>query len=498
MTGIDKAFPGVKALDGAEFTLNPGEVHALLGINGAGKSTLIKVLSGVYSKDSGDILLDGQQIQIEKPQDAMDHGIATVYQDPQMIPSFSGYENIYLGFETDKGGPFNRIDRKGLRRKAEELLARFPVEVDLAKPVSELGAVEREIVAILRAISRDMSILVLDEPTSILTETETQVLFELIDMLKEGGVSVIYITHRLEEVYQKADRLTVFREGKNVATLTADDQNADPMAIAELMLGKKIEKIYPSKSSQAGEVVFEAMDLSLQSRFEDVSFQAKKGEILGIFGLVGSGVDELSKVLFGIHPKSSGQIRIKGQPAEFISPSEAIKEGVFLVPGNRRTEGQIGDQPVFFNMSLANLKKITAGLGLIRRKEERLSIQDLMESLEVSPPDMDQKVSLLSGGNQQKVVIGKGLFAEAAVYIFAEPTVGVDVGAKAGIYNLIRELSKGTAVILISSDCEEVYGMSDRTIAMYKGRITLDRPTDQCTLNEILYCGVTEGNNSGH
>ena len=307
MTGIEKAFPGVKALDGAEFTLNPGEVHALLGINGAGKSTLIKVLSGVYSKDSGDILLDGQKIQIEKPQDAMDHGIATVYQDPQMVPSFSGYENIYLGFETDKRGHFNRIDRKGLRKRAEELLARFPVDVDLAKSVSQLGAVEREIVAILRAISRDMSILVLDEPTSILTETETQVLFKLIDMLKESGVSIIYITHRLEEVYQKADRLTVFRDGKNVATLTADDQNADPMAIAELMLGKKIENIYPSKSPQAGEVIFEAMGLSLQSRFEDVSFQAKKGEILGIFGLVGSGVDELSKVLFGIHPKSSGQ-----------------------------------------------------------------------------------------------------------------------------------------------------------------------------------------------
>ncbi len=497
MTGIEKAFPGIKALDGAEFTLKPGEVHALLGINGAGKSTLIKVLSGVYPKDGGRIFLDGEEIRIDRPQDAMDHGIATVYQDPQVVPSFSGYENIYLGFETEKRGYFSRIDRKQLRRRAEELLARFPVEIDLSRPVAELGTVEREIVVILRALSRDMSILVLDEPTSILTETETRILFKLIDILKERGVSVIYITHRLEEVYRKADRLTVFRDGRNVATLTVDDKNADPMAIAELMLGKKLENIYPPKSGRRGDEVFRVEGLGLRSKFEEVSFQVGKGEILGIFGLVGSGVDELGKVLFGIHPKSAGRIMINGRPARFTTAGEAIEEGVFLIPGDRRTQGQIGDQPVYFNISLANLKKIAGRLGLIRRREERLSVRDLVEKLDVSPPDINRKISLLSGGNQQKVVIGKGLFSEAQVYVFADPTVGVDVGAKTGIYRLIRELSKTTAVILISSDCEEVYGLSDRVIALYKGRITLDRPTDRCTLNEILLCGVTEGKNSG-
>jgi ABC-type sugar transport system ATPase subunit len=278
MEGIKKEFPGVRALDGVDFYLKPGEVHALLGINGAGKSTLIKILSGVYTKDEGVIFLDENQIEINSPQDAMKHGIATVYQDPQMIPSFTGYENIFLGFETDGKGTFTRIDRKKLNEKAERILERFPVDIDLTKPVLQLTAVEQEIIAILRALSREMSVLVLDEPTSILTETEKQVLFGLIRVLKKQGVSIIYISHRLEEIYQIVDRLTIIRDGRNVATLSAQDKAADHMSIAELMLGEKMDQIYPDKEKDSGEEILSVKGLSLEDRFQDVSFAAKKGE----------------------------------------------------------------------------------------------------------------------------------------------------------------------------------------------------------------------------
>ena len=492
MKGIKKEFPGVKALDGVDFYLKPGEVHALLGVNGAGKSTLIKILSGVYTKDEGTIFLDDNQIEIDNPQDAMDHGITTVYQDPQMIPSFTGYENIFLGFETERKRTFTRIDRKKLHEKAERILERFPVDIDLTRPVLQLTAVEQEIIAILRALSREMSVLVLDEPTSILTENEKQVLFGLIHVLKKQAVSIIYISHRLEEIYQVVDRLTIIRDGRNVATLRAKDKDADHMAIAELMLGEKMDQIYPAKGKIPGEEILSVNGLSLEGRFQDVSFAASKGEILGIFGLVGSGTEELAKVLFGLFPSTKGKIQIHGGEIRFRSAREAIQNGIFLIPGDRRVEGLIDVQPISFNISLASLKRIANFLGLIRRKQEKRETYALVEQLALTPPDVNLKVSFLSGGNQQKVVICKGLFAEAEIYIFFEPTAGVDVGTKTGIYSLIRELSKGAVVILISSDCEEVAGVCDRVMAMFKGKVTMDEDVDRVSPEEILLCGIKE------
>ena len=492
MEGIKKEFPGVRALDGVDFFLKPGEVHALLGINGAGKSTLIKILSGVYTKDEGIISLDEHQIEINSPQDALKHGIATVYQDPQMIPSFTGYENIFLGFETDKKGTFTTIDRKKLNEKAERILERFPVEIDLTAPVSQLTAVEQEIIAILRALSREMSVLVLDEPTSILTETEKQVLFGLIRALRQQGVSVIYISHRLEEIYQIADRLTIIRDGRNVATLSAKDTAGDHMAIAELMLGEKMDHVYPDKGKDFGEEILAVQGLSLEDRFKDVSFAARKGEILGIFGLVGSGAEELAKVIFGLFPSTMGKILIHGNEVRFRSAREAIQNGMFLIPGDRRVEGLIDVQPVSFNISLAGLKRIANFLGLVRRNQEKRDTYALVKQLALNPPNVNLKVSFLSGGNQQKVVICKGLFAEAEIYIFLEPTAGVDVGAKAGIYSLIRELSQEAAVILISSDCEEIAGVCDRVMTLFKGKVTMDEVVDRVSVEEILLCGVKE------
>jgi ribose transport system ATP-binding protein len=492
MKGIVKEFPGVKALDGVDFHLKPGEVHALLGTNGAGKSTLIKILSGVYVKDRGTIALDGKPIEINSPQDAMNHGIATVYQDPQMIPSFTGYENIFLGFETERKGVFKRIDRKKLHEKAKQILERFPVDIDLTKPVLHLSAVEQEIIAILRALSREMSVLVLDEPTSILTEKEKQVLFGLIQVLKRSGVSIIYISHRLEEIYQIVDRLTIIRDGKNVATLTAKEEDADHMAVAELMLGEKMESLYPAKEKSPGEEMFSISGLTLDGKFQDVTFTARKGEILGIFGLVGSGVEELAKVLFGLFPSTKGRIRVRGEDVRLRSAREAIRKGIFLIPGDRRLEGLIDVQPIFFNISMANLKRISNVIGLVRQKQEKKETFGLAKQLALTPPDVRLKVSTLSGGNQQKVVICKGLFTEGEVYIFLEPTAGVDVGAKAGIYALIRELSKKAAVILISSDCEEVAGVSDHVMTMFKGKVAMDEDIDHVSAEEILLCGIKE------
>lgn len=491
MTGIVKDFPGLRALDGVEFELRRGEVHALLGINGAGKSTLIKILSGLYRKDAGEIRIDARPVEITSPQAAMDCGVATVYQAPQMIPSFTGYENIFLGAETESGRLFSRIRRRALRARAEALLQRFPVDVDLTRPVGELPAVQRESIAILRALSREnMSILVLDEPTSILTRSEIDILFEQIRMLKRRGISIIYITHRLDEVFEIADRFTVLRDGRNVATCATDEPGADHGRIAELMLGKKLATVYPPKGGE-GEAVMSVASLGLGGAFEDVSLTARTGGILGIFGLVGSGTDELCKSLFGVLPAETGTITIRGRRVIHRSTARAIANGLFLIPGDRRTEGQIADEAVSFNMTLANLGRISGLSGLVRRRQERADAGRLVRQLAVKTPTVGRKVALLSGGNQQKVVIAKGLYAQGDVYVFQEPTVGVDVGAKAGIYELIRDLSRDKAVIVVGSDCEEVFGLCDHAMVMYKGRVVMDRPVGEVGLADMLLYGLT-------
>lgn len=491
MEGMSINFDGVKALNNAGFELEPGEIHALLGINGAGKSTLIKILSGVYSRDSGEIVKDGVPINISNPQDAIDRGIATVYQDPQVVPSFTGYENIFLGRESEGKGPFALISKAKLHKKAEKIIAKFPVEIDLTKPMEELGPLEHEIIAILRAISQDMSILILDEPTSILTETETKILFTLMKSLKKQKISIIFITHRLEEVFQICDRITIFRGGRNVATINVEEGQADPMKVADLMLGRKMGNIFPQKVPvHPSDPFFIADNLSLNGRFQDISFKVAKGEIFGIFGLVGSGTDELAKVIFGLAAPTKGKIYLQGHDLKIKSVIDAIKNKIFLVPGDRRSEGQIPLQSISFNITLANLKRISNFLGIIKTLREKKYVQKLIDQLNVVPPDMHRKVSLLSGGNQQKVVISKGLFTEADVYLFVEPSAGVDVGATADIYELIRDLSKNAAVIIISSDCKEVYGLCDHAMVMYKGQIMMSKKVEEVQLEEMLLFGV--------
>ncbi|MDR1132333.1 MAG: sugar ABC transporter ATP-binding protein [Oscillospiraceae bacterium] len=492
MKGIVKEFLSMRALDNADFRLKEGEVHALLGINGAGKSTMIKVLSGVYQKDSGKIFIDGRELEIGNPADAIKAGISTVYQDPQVVPSFTGYENIYLGAENNKKTFFSALNRKAMREKAKKLLEEFPLDVDIDKPVYLLSAIEREIIAVLRALSKRSNILILDEPTSILTEKERQILFDLVRLLKSKGVSIIYITHHLDEVSEICDAMTIFRNGQTVASLPVEKGKVETEQIAELMLGKKLTALYPPKAEEPGtEVLFEARDLNLGGKFEHISFAAKRGEIYGIFGLVGSGIDEISKVLYGAMYKSSGELLAHGRRLALRSTAQALKNGIFLVPGDRKAEGQIGDMPITMNLTIAKMQRIVNRLGLVRRRKENALSEEMVQKLSIATPSIQKKVGELSGGNQQKTVIGKGLFTEADIYIFTEPTVGVDVGAKSGIYEIMRELSKTAAVIIISSDCEEVFGMADRAQVIYKGKCTFESETRLTTLHQMLVHAVS-------
>ncbi len=492
MKGICKEFPGVRALKGVDFELQPGEIHALLGMNGSGKSTLIKILAGIYQKDSGEIFINGNKVEINSPSAAKELGISTVYQDPQMISSFTGYENIYLGSETPGKSVFKSFSRVEMRKRAQKLLDKFPFQIDLNKPVIELETVEKETIAVLRALSQQNTcVLVLDEPTSILTRKEINVLFKQIEILKNSGIAIIYITHRLDEVFEVADRFTVLRDGMNEGTYSVKDSGIDKNKITELMLGKKVTQIFPDRMETSGDEFFRLEELAQEGYFRNINLSAKKGEIIGIFGLVGSGFNELCQSIFGLTPATSGKIFVKGREVKISSVTDAINHGIFLIPGDRRAEGQISDESVSFNTTLSALNKISMFLGLVNPKREQIITERVVTDLQIKTPSISQKVGLLSGGNQQKVVISKGLVTDSEVYLFEEPTVGVDVGAKQSIYHLIRELSKDKAVIVVSSDCEEVYGICDVAIVLFKGNIVLHKPIQETRLDEMLLYGMT-------
>ena len=472
MTGIEKRFGPVTALDGVDFTLEAGQIHALLGVNGAGKSTLVKILSGVYTADAGEIAIDGTPVALGSPRAAMAAGVAAVQQHPELVPDLSGIENIFLGHEGRRPGLFARIDRPAMRTAAARLLARFPVEIDLDRPVGEMPAVDREIVAVLHALRAEHTrILILDEPTSTLTEREKASLFAMMRALRAAGIAIVYITHRLEEVFEVADSFTVFRGGRNVASFTAAEAKARGVSIPELMLAEKAGELFPPRDGrpEGDAPILAAENLGLAGCFSGVSFALRRGEILGIFGLVGSGVDELSKALFGALPHDEGRLIVKGRERRFSGPHEALKAGVFLVPGDRRTEGLTLTEDVVFNTTVAHLGRASA-LGLLRFGRNRREAARLARETGLSPPALDRPASAFSGGNQQKIVIAKGLFRDADVYVFTEPTVGVDIGARAKIYGLMRDLSRRAGVIVVSSDCDEVHGLADRTLALYKGR----------------------------
>ena len=495
-SGVSKRFGPVLALNDVVFHVERGEVHALLGINGAGKSTFIKILSGLIQKDTGSIRIAGREVDFKAPEDAIHAGIATVQQHPELVSDMSGLDNIFLGRECAGRGLFGRVDRRAMEQRAAALLARFSVPLDLSREVGDMSAVEREAVAILQALAADdIKVLILDEPTSTLTEIEREDLFALMNQLRSQGISIIYITHQLEEVFAIADSFSVFRGGTCIARMSVADARSENISLAALMLGEAIGDIFPAKGAaeKLGDVVLKVEKLTRDGEFSNITFEARKGEILGIFGLVGSGCDELAKAIFGVTPAQSGRIAVNGAAITPKKPRHALDAGIFLVPGDRRTEGLALDRPALFNVPLANLRRAANGGWSLKGRQIRNDAKLLTDQVALSPPSLTTPASGFSGGNQQKIVLAKGLYTEADVYIFVEPTVGVDIGACAKIYALMRNLSENAAVIVISSDCDEVFGVADRTIAMHKGRQAEAQAGGLFDRDGLLLAGIMGG-----
>lgn len=473
VTAARKQFPGVLALDGVSLTLQPGEVLAIVGENGAGKSTLMKIVAGVYQRDAGEVRIDGQVIGFPTPADAIAAGVSLIHQELNLAENLSVIDNLFLGREITIGGGFLVLNRRVMAAKAVELLARvgLPANRALAR-VESLSPGEKQLVEIARALQLKVRVLIMDEPTSSLTQRETERLYEVIDGLKAVGVSVLYISHRLAEVKRCADRVVVLRDGRNAGELGKTEITQDNMV--RLMVGRDLKQFYPKvhRSGMGGQPVLSVRGLQYSGGPNTAAtFEVRAGEILGMAGLVGAGRTELSEAVFGIRHISAGDLLLESQPLLIRSPGDMISAGVVLVPEDRRLHGLVLPAGVGFNLSLPSLDRLGSLLGVRPRAEAQLH-QTWINRLRIKTPSTAQPVGLLSGGNQQKVVFGKWLAREPRVLILDEPTRGVDVGAKAEIYALIDELAgRGVAIWMITSDMEELLGMADRVIVMHEGRV---------------------------
>jgi ABC-type sugar transport system ATPase subunit len=483
MEHITKTFPGVVALDDVSIDLYKGEVLGILGENGAGKSTLIKILAGNYIKDSGDIYVDGQKFEIKGPAEAMASGIRVIYQELNTLNNLTITENIFIGEQIIKG-PFRIVDWKAMTRKANELLDTLNVKLDPNTIIGDLTVSEKQIIEIAKAISKEAKILVMDEPTAALSEEETQSLFKIIKTLKSKGVSIIYISHRLKEIFEIADRVTVLRDGKKVGALNT--RNTNENELVTLMVGRDIKDMYPKRVVPIGEKIMEVKNL-VSDGFNNVSFSLRKGEILGIFGLLGSGRTSLVKALFGANKIKGGEIFINGKKVNIKSPDIARGERMGLVPLDRKVEGLALLMSVKENITLANIEDLGKNF-LIMKSLERDKAVKWINEIGIKTPTIDQEVNSLSGGNQQKVVLAKWLESGSQIIILNEPTRGIDVGAKIEIYNLMQDLcEKGTSIIMVSSELPEILSIADRIIVMSKGRFTAEYSREEASEEQLLH-----------
>lgn len=470
---ISKSFPGVKALDNVSFKIKKGEVHALVGENGAGKSTLMKILNGNYKRDSGIIKIDGKEIDIQDPNEAKSYGISIIFQELNLVSLLSIAENIYIGRLPKKHG---LVDWKKLYSDTKEALEQVGYDIDPRTKVGELSVAQRQMIEIARALSYPATkILLMDEPTATLTTKETDLLFKLVRNLKNQGISVIFISHKLEELFEICDTLTVIRDGHAIETMPIEGLTKDD--VTAKMIGREITNIYPERHRCVSEeIVLKVDKLSHKNAYKNISFELHKGEILGLAGLVGAGRTEIARGIFGIDYRDSGEIYIKGKKAHINSPADAIKYGICYLSEDRKAEGLMGNMSVMLNISAANVEKLLSGGVLSSKKEEEIA-QELVDMLKIKTPNLQQIVFNLSGGNMQKVVLAKWLNTNVDIFIFDEPTRGIDVGAKYEIYQLMNKLvENGKSVIMISSELPEVMGMSDRIIVIRRGETaaTLD------------------------
>jgi rhamnose transport system ATP-binding protein len=486
---ISKSFAGVRALKGVSFDLRAGEVHALVGENGAGKSTLIKIITGAEQPDAGTLTIAGQTVPHMTPATSRALGIAAIYQQPALFPDLTVAENIALALET--GGAWTRIDWPGRRRRAGELLERVGVAIDPDRLVETLSMPEQQIVEIAKAIGTNAKAVIMDEPTAALTDREVDRLFEVVRRLRGQGVGIIYISHRLDEVFALADRITVLRDGETVATRVAGEVTR-PELIA-LMIGRELATVFPKRAVEQRDVAIDVRGLTNRAAgVHDVSFAVRRGEIFGIAGLVGSGRTQLAETLFGITPADEGAIAVKGASVRIDSPADAIRAGLAYLPEDRRQHGVVLDMSVASNASLASLERVSRA-GLIDSGAERAAAQQYVDRLRIKTASVEAEVGTLSGGNQQKVALARWLSTEPSVFILDEPTQGVDVGSKAEIHGLMQDLvERGLAVIMISSELPEVLGMSDRIAVMHSGTIRAVMHRDEATQSRILALALAE------
>ncbi|MFF3511214.1 sugar ABC transporter ATP-binding protein [Streptomyces sp. NPDC002573] len=483
--GIRKTFPGVVALDGVDFDLRRGEVHVLLGENGAGKSTLIKMLSGAYRPDGGRILVGGEEVRIHGAQDSERLGIATIYQEFNLVPDLTVAENIFLGRQPRRLG---MIDRKKMDADAAELLERVGVQVSPRTRVRELGIARLQMVEIAKALSLNARVLIMDEPTAVLTSEEVDKLFAIVRKLREDGVAIVFITHHLEEIAALGDRVTVIRDGRSVGQVPASTPENE---LVRLMVGRSIEQQYPRERPDAGAALLTVEGLTRDGVFHDVSFEVRAGEVVGIAGLVGAGRTEVVRAVFGADPYDSGAVHVAGAPVRRADVNAAMAAGIGLVPEDRKGQGLVLDASIEENLGLVTMRAATHG-GIVDRKGQHTAAAKVADQLRVRMAGLGQQVRTLSGGNQQKVVIGKWLLANTKVLILDEPTRGIDVGAKVEIYQLINELTAaGAAVLMISSDLPEVLGMSDRVLVMAQGRIAGELSADDATQDSVMALAVS-------
>lgn len=486
LKGIEKSFPGVKALSGAAISVYPGRVMALVGENGAGKSTMMKVLTGIYARDAGSFEWLGKETTFDSPRASQAAGIGIIHQELNLIPQLTVAENIFLGREFVNR--FGRIQWKQMYQQADELMKRLNLRFSSHKRVEELSIGDQQMVEIAKVLSFESKVIIMDEPTDALTDTETASLFRVINELKAQGCGIVYISHRMKEIFEICDDVTIFRDGQFIAERPVNTLSED--SLIEMMVGRKLEEQYPRLDKSPGDVLMEVSHLS-GSGVEDVSFTLRKGEILGVSGLMGAGRTELMKVLYGALPRSAGAVTLGGKPVIARSPEEGLLNGIVYISEDRKRDGLVLGMTVKENMSLTALKYFSHPGGRLKHAEEQLAVSDFIKLFNVRTPSMDQTVGLLSGGNQQKIAIARGLMTRPKVLILDEPTRGVDVGAKKEIYQLINQFKEdGMSIILVSSEMPEVLGMSDRILVMHEGRLSGDFPIEQASQEILMAAAV--------
>lgn len=485
MRGIGKSFPGVKALAGVNLRVRSGQVHALLGENGAGKSTLIKILSGAYTRDEGEIFVDGAKVDIRNPGDAERLGISTIYQEFNLAPNMTVAENIFLGHLPTKLG---KVDWAQARQRARELLDSLNVSLPVDAITGRLSVAQQQMVEIAKALNRNTRILVMDEPSAVLSEQDIEQLFAVVRRLQAAGIGIIYISHRLKEIFEVADEVTVLKDGSYIDTRKVSEVNLDDLV--RMMIGRDLADVYPKRSGTPGEVVLEVSQLAQAHLVKDVSFTVRAGEIIGFAGITGSGRTEVARVLFGADRATVGEMHLFGKPYRPRSPRDAIDRGVALVTEDRKRQGLLLKLQVFFNVTVAGLNRLTK-LGLLQLGQEKVLVAKWIENLRIKTPSPEFMVVNMSGGNQQKVVLARWLSLGIKVFILDEPTRGIDVGSKSEIYQIMADLAdQGVAIIMISSELPEVLGMSDRVLVMRDGRIAADLGRSEATEERVMHYAV--------